>query len=121
MNELTIEKRKAILLILVILALALGLNFFRRIKGPSSEKLLNLDAQISQHLQTFRGINKKPISVNKADADTLCLLSGIGPVKAARIIEYRKNNGHFTSLDELLNVKGIGPKTLRKIKDEICL
>ena len=54
-----------------------------------------------------------PVDVNSADAETISAeLSGVGLSKAAAIVEYRKKNGPFKSVDELLNVKGIGERTL---------
>lgn len=47
-------------------------------------------------------------------------LTGIGPAKARAIVNYRTDNGPFTSESDLLNVKGIGPKTLDKIKEQLC-
>ena len=62
------------------------------------------------------------INVNKADAETLTRLEGIGPTLAERIVAYREENGAFESLDELLNVNGIGEKKLEKIEERlICL
>jgi competence protein ComEA len=55
------------------------------------------------------------IPLNKADAEQLQRLPGIGPAKARAIIEYRREHGAFESLEELLNVKGIGEKTLANI------
>jgi competence protein ComEA len=43
----------------------------------------------------------------------------VGPVTAEKIIEYRKEEGSFASVDSLTEVSGIGPKTLEKIEDEI--
>ena len=46
-------------------------------------------------------------------------IPGIGPVTAERIILHREDHGLFNSVEELLNVKGIGPKTLEKIRTYI--
>lgn len=58
----------------------------------------------------------KNVNINSADKDTLALLPGIGPAKAEEIIKYRKQNGKFKSIDDLTKVKGIGDKTLKKLK-----
>ncbi len=59
---------------------------------------------------------KKAIDINTADKALLTELPGIGPVTADAIIQYRETNGKFKTIDELTNVKGIGDKTLAKIK-----
>ena len=60
------------------------------------------------------------VNINTADADTLVReLKGIGAVKAKAIIEYRDSNGPFTSVDDLLEVKGIGAATLEKNRAKI--
>lgn len=54
--------------------------------------------------------------LNAMDAKGLEQLNGVGPVLAQRILEYRQANGPFESVDELNQVKGIGPKKLEKIQ-----
>lgn len=55
------------------------------------------------------------ISINDADAAELEDLPGIGPILAERIVEYRKKDGGFKTLEELKEVKGIGDKIFQKI------
>lgn len=56
------------------------------------------------------------VNVNTATAAELERLPGIGPVLARRIVEHREAKGLFRRLDDLLEVKGIGPKLLRRIQ-----
>ncbi|GAA1939550.1 ComEA family DNA-binding protein [Nocardioides hwasunensis] len=55
------------------------------------------------------------VNLNTADEAALDTLPGVGPVTAAAILSWRDANGGFTSVDELLEVKGIGPATLEEI------
>jgi competence protein ComEA len=61
------------------------------------------------------------INVNSATAAELEALSGIGEVLAATIVEYRTQNGPFASVDDLLDVSGIGPATLEEIRDQVTV
>ena len=56
------------------------------------------------------------ISLNTAGAADLQRLPGVGPSTASKILEYRQEHGGFTSVDELLAVKGIGPKKLESMR-----
>jgi len=60
-----------------------------------------------------------PISINRATAKDFESLKGIGPVLAKRIVSYRKENGPFTSVEDLLNVPGIGESIFAKFKSKI--
>lgn len=57
------------------------------------------------------------IDINTASADELTQLPGIGDTIAQRIIAYREEHGPFETIDDLLNVKGIGISTLRNIRE----
>ncbi len=56
------------------------------------------------------------IDINTADEEELDELPQVGPATAEAIIEHRTANGRFDAVDELQEVSGIGPKTIRKIK-----
>lgn len=60
-----------------------------------------------------------PLDLNAATAEELDRLPGIGEVLAGRIIQYRTANGPFQSLEELLNVEGIGEKIFSDICDRL--
>lgn len=62
------------------------------------------------------------VDINKADVQTLSSqLSGIGEKKAQAIVDYRKINGEFRSVDELSRVKGISGKTIEKNRDKLIV
>ena len=65
--------------------------------------------------------DEKKVSLNQATVGELETLPGIGPSKAAAIINYREEFGKFKSIDELTNVSGIGEKTLEKLRDSLEL
>lgn len=62
-----------------------------------------------------------PISLNQADQAMLETIPGVGPVTAAAILQYRDEIGGFESLDQLLEVDGIGPATFESIRDYVSL
>ncbi len=62
------------------------------------------------------------VNINTADAARLeAVLINVGPAKAAAIVEYRKENGPFKSVEELAMVNGIGLKTVERNRDRIEL
>ncbi|MZM92196.1 ComEA family DNA-binding protein [Bifidobacterium pseudocatenulatum] len=60
------------------------------------------------------------LNINAAGSDELQTLKGVGPVTAQRIIDYRNQIGRFDNVDQLLEVKGIGEKTLAKFRGQVC-
>ena len=61
------------------------------------------------------------ININTASEDLLREIHGIGEVLARRIIEYRETNGPFSSVEDLMNVKGIGEATFEDMKPYISV
>jgi competence protein ComEA len=63
----------------------------------------------------------RSIDINTASAAELETLPGIGPALAKRIVEHRQANGPFAKVDDLQAVKGVGPKLLGRIRDQITV
>lgn len=62
-----------------------------------------------------------PVDINTADVLQLQTLPGIGPVLAERIVQYREEHGPFQSVEELLQVKGIGEVTLERFRSQAAV
>jgi DNA uptake protein ComE-like DNA-binding protein len=61
-----------------------------------------------------------PLPINRADQQALTALPGIGPKLSANILKYRAKQGNITGPDDLLKVKGIGPKRLARLTPLVC-
>ncbi|MGI8316079.1 helix-hairpin-helix domain-containing protein [Halobacillus mangrovi] len=76
---------------------------------------------------TSDGASEKPripnsndqVVLNQATVEEIQTLNGIGPSKAEAIIQYRQENGPFKTVEDLVNVSGIGEKTIENIKEDI--
>ena len=64
---------------------------------------------------------KEPVDINSATAEELESLMGIGTVLAQAIVDYRAEHGPFASVDELLEVSGIGEAKLNNIRDDVTI
>ena len=67
------------------------------------------------------GDSSSGISLNSASASELTALPGVGPATAAAIVAHRETNGAFGAVDDLLQVKGIGPAKLEGLRDQATL
>ena len=61
------------------------------------------------------------LNINQATAEALEALPGVGPSRAAQIVELRQSLGGFSTYEQLLEVNGIGPRTLEKMRDYMTL
>ena len=66
-------------------------------------------------------VNDGKININTASKELLMEINGIGESLATRIVEYRTQNGPFESIEEIVNVSGIGQKKLENMRDMICV
>lgn len=62
----------------------------------------------------------EPVDINTADAPALAeAINGVGLKRAEAIVEYRNQNGPFKSVDDLVQVQGVGAKTLEKSRERL--
>lgn len=91
-----------------------------------TEKMISSHSNVTENTSTKMGDiedekSVKSLNINTANKTDLLALPKVGPVTAERIINYRNDYGPFKSVDDLLNIKGIGPKTLAKMKPLITV
>lgn len=80
-------------------------------KAPAAESALEKEPAAES--------TENAVELNSATVQELETLPGIGPVLAQRIIEYRETNNGFRSVEELMDIKGIGEKTYAKLVDYV--
>lgn len=144
-----LHKAELIILLLTVLCLAFTAGYFtgkgtsggvvtvERLAGSPSEAPLDTEPSValpdattaapvpdvsaapSEMTETAGGYSK--ININTATIDELDSLPGIGPVIAGNIITYRETHGKFTTIDELMDVDGIGQAKLAALKDRITV
>lgn len=113
----------SIIVLLGIVAFAMSKNgekpqIIEYVPANSSSQLVESAEEItSKSVESSTEYIKIWFDLNKATASELDMIPGIGEVISTRIIEYRSNNGSFRSVDELINVTGIGEKTLAKFRE----
>lgn len=90
----------------------------QRIYIPSITELT--DSTVNSRLASPNHHSGK-ININQASLEELQQLTGIGPGKASNIVQYRNKNGGFSKIEQLLDVSGIGAKTLDKIRDQVTV
>ena len=87
--------------------------------NPAPAAKTQVQAVVSQSVVGQAVVNEAAININTADVQTLTKLKGVGPKKAEAIVAWREANGDFKTVDQLLDVKGIGEATLAANRDSI--
>jgi competence protein ComEA len=121
----TPQETKAILFLLTALLVGSGIILYQR-THPGFAPQLRLDKSDLdslgeiEYLSTL-GQEESAIDLNRATAEKLQLLPGVGPALSKRIVEYREAKGEFDRIEDVMQVSGIGPKTFEAIKDYVTV
>ena len=107
---------------LILVALVIGYNdFYIPDAVPFAQISTDGSAPVPSE-SSKAGEEASPVlSINRASAEELDTLPGIGPSLAQAILEYREEHGGFSTLEELMEVPGIGEKIFAELKDQIVL
>ncbi len=112
------------LLLLVELLPDADLQKFNLAEILQDGKLVRIPSAVKQTVKKETSVKTQAIiivNINKAGINELSQIPGIGISYAERIVAYRDEKGYFNSLEELLNVKGIGPAKLKSMQKYITL
>jgi competence protein ComEA len=90
-------------------------------RDPSQSAASVADWDRSRTPSAAAGASSGPVNVNRATADELATLPGIGPGLARRIVEWRGANGPFATVDDLEKVPGVGPATVRRVRSGVTV
>jgi competence protein ComEA len=124
------QKEQGVLLFLVCgLVIGLGVQWLRQHGKPIHTLPLRTIAKSaapdtavarsSRHSMPHSRGTVSSVSINDAGLESLQRIPGVGPVLARRIVEYRQTVGRFNRADDLLAVRGIGPRMLQRMKPYI--
>lgn len=108
---------------MIMFAMLIGYNAFFTPKMPSVvQNSGDIIADKHKEDSNQKASKNYKINLNTASEEELIEnLDGIGPAMAKRIIEYRETNGGFSSIEELMNIKGIGEKRFEKLKNSVTV
>lgn len=120
----TIERHywKAVIFLVILILAGTGFWGVRRfaptvfLGKPDLIAVPNGERTQSQTTESSTLSKPALLNINTASAEELQTLPNIGAEMAQRIVDYRSQNGNFTSVDALQNVKGVGAKTLEKLR-----
>jgi comEA protein len=126
MNILKENRSEKILIstALAMFAAIIGYNAFFVPEMPNMVQTSGniISKKAEKETKEIKSKNEGLVNLNTASEDELVEnLTGVGPVMAKRIISYRETHGGFSSVDELMNIKGIGEKIFAKLKNDVTV
>jgi comEA protein len=121
----TPQETKALLFLLAALLVGSGITLYKRSHPRFAPGLILEQKRVDAADQDQSDLNEEQqgakININQATTDQLQLLPGVGPALSKRIVECRRANGRFERIEDLMQVRGIGPKTFERMRDYLTV
>jgi len=121
----TSQETKVLILLVAALVVGTGLTWHKRTHPQFAPELILQTTQATPLPQSEGdpegSSDARMLNINQATAEEFQLLPGIGPSLSRRIVERRETGGGFRKIEDIMQVKGIGPKTFEKIKDYLAV
>ena len=116
MYEDNISKKTIVVIsIICIIVITLSGVLLLSLENKNNSTIMKADTYIEENEEIVISVN-----INTAPKEELMLLNNIGKSKAEAIVEYRKTKP-FETIEDIMNVKGIGLKMFERIKNNICV
>ncbi|MBR5452179.1 MAG: ComEA family DNA-binding protein [Clostridia bacterium] len=112
----------ALIVCITVIGYAAKLKAYKPIEyeiGETKTERIKETVSLQNALFTTTEFQLGKVNINTATVTQLQRLEGVGEKRAGDIIAYREQNGPFKSIEEVMNVTGIGEKTFEKFKDDI--
>jgi comEA protein len=130
-STFTRNEQKVLLFLVVSFCIGLAIKFyqdhFQKLPSTVMNTIQSQSFQpvssiaMNENSKALSSSRKIKIRLNNASQIELERVPGIGPIMAGRIVHFRSQNGDFRTVDDLLKVKGIGKKTLQKMRPFITI
>jgi len=121
----TPQEIRALIFLLGALLVGSGITLYKRSHPGFAPELKVMKKDVDSRNPKLSRATQKPvkrkINLNKASASELELLPGLGPQLSRRIVQYRETRGKFRKIEDLLQVPGIGRRTLERIREYITV
>lgn len=118
-----LNRQEAVALLFLSGALLVGTSVavLDHFNGPVFEDFHVIPNAVAVPAQPDDPVASGPVSINQADVERLRTLPHIGPKTATAIVEYRRANGPFQSIDALAQVRGIGSATVERLRPLVTI
>lgn len=114
------EERILLCVFLILSSVVVSYNLFYVPSVPNLE-VIKEEFILKESGDTNDSKDKLLVNINSASEEELTQIPGVGASIAKRIIEYREQNGGFSSVSEIMNVKGIGKSKFETMKNRIIV
>ncbi len=121
----TPQETRALIFLVTALLVGSGVTLYKRMHPGSAPELTvekrQVGLQHEEETSAARAQTVTRINLNRATCAELEVLPGVGPALSRRIVDYREAKGPFKRIEDIMQVRGIGPQTFEQMKDHLTV